>query len=91
MNNNYQRWVGSFNDYKNGKLVGTALFLPAAGLREPAFGQIGKRDFEGNYWSSTQYSSYAAFNLSFDETTIVINKTFYTTKLFAYPIRCVEE
>jgi len=83
-NRNTWTWTG------NGFLVGTTLYLPAAGLRSAdlstaSLGQVGTG---GYYWSST-FESFYSLRLSFSST--IVNAVGQVVRVAGQSIRCIAE
>lgn len=58
-------WTWTGNGYKIKGRSGESIFLPAAGDRSCGDGSTEDIDTNGNYWSSTSYSSEAAWYIDF--------------------------
>ncbi|MYY27411.1 fibrobacter succinogenes major paralogous domain-containing protein, partial [Elizabethkingia anophelis] len=96
-NNNVERvgsWISNANNYttaiyfRNSSNIRT-LMLPTAGYRDDEDGSQRIRGFNGNYWSSGEYTStkngiYISFNSS--------NLSNYrASRMFGYSVRCIAE
>ncbi|GAB6121053.1 hypothetical protein JCM30204_22020 [Dysgonomonas termitidis] len=57
-------WNTSETNFSSGRKFGPALYLPAAGYRNPSNGQLNDRGSNGSYWSSTELSSNIAYGMS---------------------------
>jgi len=83
-------WSGSFTDFDSGVLFGSALFLPAAGLRGFGDGLLSGRNGSGFYWSSTEDIGVlsSAYGFTFDEHTHNFNTYLHS---FGGSIRCMKQ
>jgi uncharacterized protein (TIGR02145 family) len=75
---------GLFTDIASGK----TLFLPAAGNRHYAYGELINAGYAGYYWSSTVYNTDEAYYLYFDSDDIYMARYF---RWFGLSVRCVAE
>ena len=78
------RWFGGNHD---GDHTGS-IFLPAAGLREPADGSLNHVRWTGNYWSESPSEKYSFF-LNFDGRRVYAAG--YNGRAFGLSVRCVRE
>ncbi len=90
-NNTYSNlgtWTGSSTNYSSGKMIGTQLMLPAAGLRNISDGSLGGRGSSGYYWASTTDGagySRSVYFLSGPPTSAYSNRT------NGFSVRCIAE
>lgn len=84
---NIGSWSDSSTNYSSGILIGSSLFLPAAGFRESSNGSLTARGIYGVYWSSTQ-SGGNALGLLFLSGSGFMNEG---NRVSAYPVRCVAQ
>jgi len=92
IDNNTQSTVGTWStsatNYSAARFFGSDLMLPAAGTRSYS-GALNTRGNTGNYWSSSGYSSYKAWDLGFDFGAAYENYGFY--RRHGLSVRCVSE
>jgi uncharacterized protein (TIGR02145 family) len=81
-------WNGSATNYSCGKLVGSALFLPAAGIRSSSNGDLNGRGYHGYYWSTTENGSASAANLYFY---MGYEGTGNADRAYGQSVRCIAE
>jgi uncharacterized protein (TIGR02145 family) len=86
-------WTNSETNYSSGRMIGTELFLPAAGYRGGSFyesdkGYLENRGASGHYWSSTYNSLPTARNLFFSQGGIYTNTSLVPQGM---SIRCIEQ
>ncbi len=91
--NNTMVLVGSFNNistnYDSGLLIGTELFLPAAGFRSSIGGALSLRASGGYYYSSTQFGPQDAYSFAFESPDNFVTGT--DTSLQGMSVRCISE
>jgi len=66
----------------------TSLKLPTAGLRARADGSLLNQGSDGNYWSSSPYSTYA-YDLYFYSAGVY--PADYTNRAYGFPVRCLKD
>jgi uncharacterized protein (TIGR02145 family) len=81
-------WTAGINNYTSGKLYGSWLFLPGAGLRVPNSGALVVRGSTGYYWGSTVSGSDFAEYLTFSSVGANVSVGSRTSGL---SLRCVAE
>jgi uncharacterized protein (TIGR02145 family) len=81
-------WSSSSTNYSTGKRFGDRLFLPAAGRRDDFNGSLYGRGFDGNYWSSSEYSSGNSWYLDFYSSNVY---TLIDDRRFGLSLRCITE
>ncbi len=85
--------VDSFNNistnYDSGLLIGTELFLPAAGFRSSIGGALSLRASGGYYYSSTQFGPQDAYSFAFESPDNFVTGT--DTSLQGMSVRCICE
>jgi uncharacterized protein (TIGR02145 family) len=91
--NNTQRivgttWSNSATNYSSARLFGNELMLPAAGGRYGTSGALNYRGYYGRYWSSSEYSSYSAWALTFSSESPGTGNYYRRT---GFSVRCVAE
>jgi uncharacterized protein (TIGR02145 family) len=67
-------------------MVGTLLYLPAAGYREGSDGTLFERGIAGRYWSSTENST-NAWGLKIEDT---VSGTNSFSKTDGLSVRCIK-
>ncbi|RNA60480.1 hypothetical protein D1631_18475 [Chryseobacterium nematophagum] len=67
---------------------GNKLTLPASGYRDASTGALTNRGSYGNYWSSTEVSTYA-YNLPFDSSNVYPGN--FTSRTNGFSVRCIAE
>ena len=71
------------------KVIGNSFFLPAVGRRgEDGNGELESVNYDGDYWSSTQYDEEHAFFLCFGFSDASVDKYY---RNIGRPVRCVAE
>jgi uncharacterized protein (TIGR02145 family) len=82
-------WASDGN-FISGKLIGTAMYLPAAGTRNSNDGLLTSRGYSGYYWSSTQYNnnSSLAYCLYANSGTPTVGNN---TRAIGFSIRCIAD
>ena len=80
-------WSNSTTNFSAGKMVGTRLYLPAAGYREGSDGTLFERGIAGYYWSSTENAISSAWGLKVENTLLGTN-SFPRTNGFS--VRCIK-
>lgn len=79
--------VVSSTNYGNGIKLGEKLFLPAAGYRSFADGNLQQRGISGNYWSSQAYIDYIdAYFFYFDH--FSVSTSYSLVRLDGRSVRC---
>lgn len=66
-------WTQGPTNYSSGVLLGSSLFLPAAGYRLKSNGELSVQGSNGNYWSSSVSDSFAQHLYFFDGTVSIRN------------------
>lgn len=93
ISNNTLVFVGSFNggttNYDSGLMVGTQLFLPAAGFRSGLDGGLGLRGTGGYYYSSTFFLPADAYSFALESPSNTVTGT--DTALHGMSVRCIAE
>ena len=82
-------WVTNSTNYSSGKMVGSDLYLPAAGYREISDGSLSSRGYFGDYWSSTENGSSNAYHLYFDSSNVISD--FNSPRNYGLSVRCIKE
>ncbi len=85
---NLGTWENNSYNYTSGKMFGTELMLPAAGVRHNLFGSLLGRNLYGYYQSSTGIISNITSNLYLSSQNAQISSTSQTQ---GFSIRCIEE
>jgi hypothetical protein len=92
LKNNRQRTVGSWSEsatnYSSARFFGDKLMLPATGNLYYSSGSLSSRGYDGTYWSSSENSSYGAWNLLF---TSEYAATSYSNRRYGFSVRCIAE
>ncbi len=85
-------WTAGNSNYSSGKMVGSALFLPAAGVRAYTNGALSGRGNKGFYWTASPASTVLSARLEFSNT-VAENVTGGNSrnKSFGMSIRCIEQ
>jgi hypothetical protein len=90
-NNNLRRvgsWSSRDTNYSSALFLGDKLMLPAAGYRDGTSGALSNRGNAGLYWSSSEFSSYYAWDLSFASSGA---GTYNDVRRDGLSVRCVAE
>jgi uncharacterized protein (TIGR02145 family) len=83
-------WISSSTNYSTGKRFGDRLFLPAAGNRIGNDGSLGFRGFSGDYWSSSENSSFGdSFFLGFFSSGVGMYSS--GIRRYGLSLRCITE
>ncbi|MDR2972758.1 MAG: fibrobacter succinogenes major paralogous domain-containing protein [Bacteroidales bacterium] len=89
LDNNPITNVGSWDyDSWSGNMFGNALFLPAAGRRDPNDGSLTFRGMNGTYRSSRIFSPLYNYSMTFDDEDGIMG---FNSPTFGYSIRCIAE
>ncbi len=87
---NLGTWTSSPTNYSSGKKVGTALMLPAAGVRlGDNNGTLYLRGLFGGYWTSTESGSSNAWGMYFESG--YFNPSTNYVRTFGLSVRCMSE
>jgi uncharacterized protein (TIGR02145 family) len=81
-------WTNLATNYSSGAMIGSGLFLPAAGWRRSTDGTLFYRGNNSIYWSRTVNNSVSAYYLVFDRLT---QNTDNSNKLDGFSVRCIAE
>ena len=92
VDNNTKTYMGTWsnNSYNSGLMLGTSLFLPAAGWRGGgSSGTLATRGVGGFYWSSTQINNTNGYGFEFSNNRTITNDT--NGRDYGLSVRCVAE
>jgi uncharacterized protein (TIGR02145 family) len=81
-------WSSSATNYSSGRFFGNDLMLPAAGVRGYRSGALSFRGNGGDYWSSSEYTSYYAWSLTLYSGFALKGSA---NRLNGFSVRCVSE